>query len=145
MEKSNGSSFTRRIQALELCSPLPKSNQECKEEKQREESNMKKSKRIATVGLISNTFWSPFYVYYMLFRSSGSQESNASNGAQIRAKIKKLWSLEDNGTKLKDNFASCEINLFLRNGHFQFAKFLQVMLQVAKSTCVLPDICDRLF
>ena len=59
MEKSNGSSFTRRIQALELCTPFPKSNQECNEEKQREESNMKKSKRIATVGLNLNTFWSP--------------------------------------------------------------------------------------
>ena len=54
--KPNGSSFTRRIQTLELCSPLPKANQECKEEKQREESNMKKSKRIETLGLISNTF-----------------------------------------------------------------------------------------
>ena len=33
--KANGSSFTRRIQALELCSPFPKANQECKEEKER--------------------------------------------------------------------------------------------------------------
>ena len=57
---------------FELCSPFPKANQECKEENQREESNMKKSKRIATVGHISNTSWSPFYAYYMLFRISGS-------------------------------------------------------------------------
>ena len=53
--KPNGSSFTRRIQAFELFSPLPKANQECKEEKQREESNMKKSKRTATVGHILST------------------------------------------------------------------------------------------
>ena len=45
--KANERSFTRRIQDLELCSPLPKENQECKEEKQREESNMKKFKRTA--------------------------------------------------------------------------------------------------
>ena len=75
---------------MELCSPLPKANQEYKEEKQREESNMKKTKRIATVGHILNTSWSPFYVYYMLFRILGSQESNALNNAQIRAKMKKL-------------------------------------------------------
>ena len=80
--KLNGSSFTRRIQALELHSPLPKVNQECKEGKQREKSNMKKFKRTATLRHISSTFWSPFYAYHMSFRSSGSQESNASNGAQ---------------------------------------------------------------
>ena len=40
---------------------------------------------------------------------SGSQESNASNGVQIGAKTKKLWPLEDNCTKLKDNFATYEI------------------------------------
>ena len=105
---------------------------------------MKKSKRIETLGLISNTFQSPFYAYYMSFRSLGIQKSNASNGTQIRAEMKKLWPLEDNCTKLKGNFANCEINLFLRNRHFQLAKFSQVMLQAVKSTCVLPDICDRL-
>ena len=50
--KANGSSFTWRNQALELCSPFLKENQECKEEKQREESNMKKFKRTTAVGHI---------------------------------------------------------------------------------------------
>ena len=86
-------------------------NQECKEGKQREESNMKKSKRTETIGHISITSWSPLCVYYMSFRSSRSQESKASNGVQIGAEMKNLWPLEDNRTKLKDNFASCEINL----------------------------------
>ena len=144
--KANGSSFTWKIQALELYSPLPKANQECKEEKQREESNMKKSKMIATIGHILITSWGPLYSYYMLFRSSGSQESNALNCVQIRAEMKKLWPLEDNRTKLKDNFASCEITkVNLGNEHFQLAKFSQVMFQLAKSTCVLPDSCDWLF
>ena len=107
---------------------------------------MKKSKRIATVGHIQSTSWSPFYVYYMSFRRSGSHKSNASNVVRIRAKMKKLWPLEANRTKLKSNFASCEITKCkLRNGHFQLAKFSQVMLQATKSTCVLPDICDQLF
>ena len=104
---------------MELYGPLPKANQECKEEKQREESNMKKTKRIEIVGHILNTSWSLFYVYYMSFRSSGSQKCNALNGAQIRAEMKKLWPLEDNRTKLKDNFASCEITKCkLRNQPF---------------------------
>ena len=50
--KENGSSFTIRIQDLELCIPLPKANQECKEAKQREESNMKKFKRTTAGGHI---------------------------------------------------------------------------------------------
>ena len=89
---------------------MPKANLECKEEKQRGESNMKKSKRTASVGHISITFWSPFYSYYMSFRSLRSQESNASNGVQIGAEMKKLWPFEDNCTKLKmsENFASAK-------------------------------------
>ena len=80
---------------------------------------MKKFKRIETVGHILGTSWSSFYAYYMSFQSSGSQESNVSNGTQIRAEMKKLWSLEDNRTKLKGNFESCEITKCkLRNQPF---------------------------
>ena len=61
---------------------------------------MKKFKRRAAAGHISSTFWSPFYAYYMSFRSLGSQESNASNNVRIRAEKKKLWPFEDNYTKL---------------------------------------------
>ena len=70
---------------------------------------MKKFKRTATLGHILSTSQSPFYAYYVSFRSLGSQESNASNNMQIRAEMKKLWPLEENRTKLKGNFASCEI------------------------------------
>ena len=45
----------------------------------------------------------------------------------------------------KSQSASCEISLFVWNGDFQLAKFLQPMLHAAKSTWVFPDICDRLF
>ncbi|WKA01774.1 hypothetical protein VitviT2T_020038 [Vitis vinifera] len=71
-----------------------------------EKSNMKKFKRIATVGHISSTFWSPFHVYYMSFRILGSQKSNASNGTQIGVETKKLWPFEDNCIKLCENFAA---------------------------------------
>ena len=54
-------------------------------------------------------FWSnsstPFYTYYIPFRSSGIQESNASNGVQIGVETKKLWSLQENWTELSGNFA----------------------------------------
>ena len=106
--KANGSSFTRRIQALELCCPLPKANHECKEGKQREKSNMKKFKRTATVGHISITSWSPFYAYYMFFLRSGSHESNTLNGVGIGVETKKLWPFEDNNIKLCENFAAAK-------------------------------------
>ena len=93
---------------MELRSSLPKANHECKEGKQREKSNMKKFKRIATLGHISSTFWAPFHSYYILFRSSGSQESNTSNGVRIEAEMKKLWPSEDNRTKLSENFAAAK-------------------------------------
>ena len=55
----------------------------------------------------------------MSFRSSGIQESNALNGVQIIAEMKKLWPLEDNPIKLKGNFASYEITKCkLRNQPF---------------------------
>ena len=112
-----------------------KSNQECKEEKQREESNMNKFKRRAAAGHISSTFWSLFYTYYISFRSLGSQQSNALNSVQIGAELKTLWPLEDNHTKLKDNFTSCKIT----------NSTCEIKVQLAKSTCVIPDICDQLY
>ena len=52
-----------------------------------------------------STFSSPFYTYYIPFRSSGSQKPNASNSVQIGVETKKLWSLQENWTKLSGNFA----------------------------------------
>ena len=74
----------------------------------KEKSNMKKFKRIATVGHISSTFWSPFHSYYISFRILGSQESNASNGTWIGVEMKKLWPFEDNRIKLCENFAAAK-------------------------------------
>ena len=56
------------------------------------------------LGHIWSTFSSPFYTYYIPFRSSGSQESNASNSVQIGAEMKKLWSLQENCAELKGKF-----------------------------------------
>ena len=43
--------------------------------------------------------------FYISFLISGSQESNASNGVQFGAEMKKLWPIEGNYVKLKRNFA----------------------------------------
>nr|CAN69992.1 hypothetical protein VITISV_039897 [Vitis vinifera] len=56
-------------------------------------------------GHIWSTFSSPFYTYYIPFRSLGSQKSNTSNGVQIGVETKKLWSLQENWTELSGNFA----------------------------------------
>ena len=92
----------------------------------REKSNMKKFQRTATVGHISSTFWSPFYAYYMSFRSSGSQESNASNGIQIKVETNKLWPFEDNHIKLCENFVAPlahERHFAAPHSHFAAAKW----------------------
>ena len=74
----------------------------------REKSNMKKFKRTTNFGHISSILWSPFYAYYMFFRSLGSQESNASNSARIGVEMRKLWPLEDNRIKLCENFVDAK-------------------------------------
>ena len=66
----------------------------------------------------------------MLFQSSGSHQSNASNGSQIGVEMKKLEPLEADHIKLKANFVAvksqgdrCEMGPWLRNGDLQLAKF----------------------
>ena len=68
---------------------------------------MKKSKRTASIRHILSPSGNPFYTYYISFRSSGSQESNALNNVWIKSETKNLWPFEDNRTKLSENFASC--------------------------------------
>ena len=90
----------------------------CKEEDQREKSIMKQFcmvmqnlhmlceiQRTAVTRKIWSILWSPFFTYYISFRSLGSQESNSSKDVQFRAETKKLWLIEGNCTKLKRNFA----------------------------------------
>ena len=82
--------------------------------KKNDDERKGRKERILAIGSIStsehiwSTFSSPFYTYYIPFRSLGSQESNASNGVQIEVETKKLWSLQENCSELKENFALCE-------------------------------------
>ena len=59
--KAIRSSFTWKTQALELYSPLPKANHECKEGKQRDKSNMKNSRGQQLL----DTFWALFGVQFI--------------------------------------------------------------------------------
>ena len=51
-----------------------------------------------------STSWSPIYACYISFRSSGSQKSNASNGAWFRVEMKELQPLQADHSKLKEEF-----------------------------------------
>ena len=82
----------------EFCATLgnrfPSQSRDAKEEKQREKSNMKQI-FIAMRNSKGEQLQEKFRVLPRVhcnisFRSSGSQESNASNGVQFRAKMKKL-------------------------------------------------------
>ena len=53
---------------------------------------------------IWSTSWSSLSMYYISFRSSGSQESYASNSVQFGVETKKLWPFEGKCAKLKRNF-----------------------------------------
>ena len=55
--------------------------------------------------------------------SMGIQESNASNGVQIRVEIKKLWPFEDNCAKLKDHFKIQLMNSKWPNFEFTYCHF----------------------
>ena len=82
-----------------------------RKEQWREENRVKKIEdRSCSLPL---HFWStsrsPFSTCYIPFQSSGSQESNSSNRVRFGAEMRKIWPLEDNCIKLRDNFALCEI------------------------------------
>ena len=93
-----------------------------------------------------STSWSSIYACYILFRSSGSQQSNASNGARFRVEMKELQPLETDHSKLKANFT------WLRNQPWA-AKCCPFCCEISQPACThscgvflkLPDIYDRHF
>nr|CAN79120.1 hypothetical protein VITISV_011710 [Vitis vinifera] len=93
----------------------------------------------------------------MSFRSLGSQKSNTSNGVRFEVEMKELEPLEADHTKLKANFAGCEISLWLRNQplaaksafgcemvSFMLRNFTAI-LHAYENLLKLPNICDRYF
>ena len=143
--------YIKKIQALELRSPFPKPNQEC-EEKQREESNMKKFKRRAA----RDTFWELPRVHFIhtiyIFEAWEVRSPTLQTMCKSELKWRSYghWKTTAPSQKTISQVAKSQIQLAkskfnLRNGQFQLAKFLQVMFQLAKSTCVILDICDWIY
>ena len=99
--------------------------------KKNEDERKGRKERILAIGSIStsehiwSTFSSPFYTYYIPFRSLGSQKSNASNGVQIGVETKKLWSLQENCAELNEKFAPCESFGSSGSCHIGLTKFGQ--------------------
>ncbi len=81
-----------------------------------------------------STSWSPIYACYMSFRSSGSQQSNASNSAQFEVEMKELQPLEADHSKLKEEFCTA-----LRNHPFVARWFRSLFVQC----CGFPPEVSR--
>ena len=81
-----------------------------------------------------STSWSPIYACYMSFRSSESQQSNASNSVQFGVETKKLQPLKVNHSKLKEAF--CKV---LRNHPFVAKWFHSLFAQC----CGIPPEVSR--
>ncbi|RVX08213.1 hypothetical protein CK203_017830 [Vitis vinifera] len=80
-----------------------------------EEENRVKKTEDSSCSLLSH-FWStsrsPFSTCYIPFQSSGSQESNASNGVRFEVEMKELKPLEDDHSKLKEDFCMAAKSAF---------------------------------
>ena len=101
-------------------------------EKQGEEENRVKKTEDSSFSLLSHfwsTFRSPFSKFYIPFQISGSQESNASNHVQFGAKMRKIWPLEDNCSRL------------VRNSHntLKFAQHLQLVRSLCETLTTLTQ------
>ncbi|RVX04828.1 Retrovirus-related Pol polyprotein from transposon 17.6 [Vitis vinifera] len=59
-----------------------------------------------------STFRSPFSTCYIPFQSPGSQESNASNGAQFGVETKELQPFQADHSKLKEDFCTAAKSAF---------------------------------
>ncbi|RVW51445.1 hypothetical protein CK203_084010 [Vitis vinifera] len=66
-----------------------------------------------------------------------SQKSNALNGARFRVEMKELEPLEADHTKLKTNFAGCEISLWLRNHKRKVVKWCSSGCEISQPSCTL--------
>ena len=98
-----------------------------------------------------STSWIPIYAFYMLFLSSGSQQSNASNGVRFRVEMKELQPLRKCcpfATKISQPFwtvARTAMEFLLKlpdicNRHFEIFCFTYLMSKSPNSPCNPPII-----
>ena len=68
----------------------------------------------------------------MLFRSSGSQQSNALNSVRFGVEMKELEPLEANHTKLKANFAGCKMVSFTLQNFAAILHAYEILLSASR-------------
>ena len=87
-------------------------------------------------------FWStsrsPFSTFYIPFQSSGSQESNYSNGVRFGVEMKELQPLEANHSKLKEEFYTAA------KSPFCYEYFAAILHSAVEFPQKFPDSCDTL-
>ena len=144
--KAIGSSFIWRTQALKLYSPLPKANHECKEGKQREKSNMRNSRGQQLL----DTFRALFGVHFMhticcfeaqevrnlilqMVHKSELKRRSHSHWKPITPSWRPISQLRNHKVQTAKSAFGCKMET------------CSPSCMPAKSTWVLPDICDRLF
>ena len=103
-----------------------------------EEEKQGKENRGHSYSLPSH-FWStsqrPFFTFYIPFQSSESQESNNSNHVRFGAEMKKIWPLEDNCIKLRDNFARWKSRCEFLNPKYGNFAHLKPKCEIGTPTC----------
>ena len=95
-------------------------------------------------------FWSTscslIYTCYMLFRSSGSQQSNASKSAWFEVEMKELQPLEPITPSWRKTLHGCEITLLSRKCcSFAAKNFVAILHNAMEFLLKLSDICDQHF
>ena len=100
--KSSNSWRTKLWSSISLCQSRSKyaRKEQRREEKQSEEN---KGQQLSLLSHFWSTYWSPFSTFYIPFQSSGSKESNASNGARFGVETKELQPLQADHSKVLRN------------------------------------------
>ena len=99
-----------------------------------EESNMK-SKRTETIGHISRTLWSPFYVYYIFFLKLGKSGVQHFKRCMNRSWNEEVMAIWRQSHQAKRKFRNCEISLRkFRSYEINLQKFCKVF-RSCETTC----------
>ena len=112
-----------------------KTSQAKKRSKEEKQAKWRKQRTAAVV--FFRTFGAlpeVYFIFYIPFQSSGSQESNASNRVRFGAEMRKIWPSEDNCSRL------------VRNSHntFRLCEGCVKLAQHSHNTCTTPSGCAKL-
>ena len=135
--KRNGSSFTWIIQALELRSPLPNPIKNARRENRERNLTWRNSRGEK----LQDIFWALPGVHFIHTICRFKAWKVRDPMLQTVCKLKLKWRSYGNW---KTTVPSWKTISQVAKLQIQLAKFSQVKFQLEKSTCVIPDIYDRL-